>query len=307
MEQSVTKKRPMTMEGGNNITEEFVTTMEGGSCSTNNKSVEVFVSTMEDGSTTATNNNEEVFAVMLEDGSSTTKVEEIVMTIDGVSSPTTDNNNAEKFGMTVEDGTTTTTSSDNAEEFSMTLEGGSSTTTNNNNAEAFAVGCLLLIRTTFGEEFEAQVVTFDHPSNILGLMGGSKDAPLRKIRLLNADYIQDFTILGQYEDPLDPRNCYVDLNDLQAREELAIRQAEADAERIGVGVTSEAQNIFDALSKTLPVRWDKNVIVVMNEVRISSPYHSDCVIGGAPAANDRVKKVLEMLRKRLQLPCSGGQ
>ncbi|KAL5064560.1 hypothetical protein RYX36_026297, partial [Vicia faba] len=73
------------------------------------------------------------------------------------------------------------------------------------------------------------------------------------------------------------------------------------AERIGVGVSSEAHIIFDALSKTLPVHWDKTVIVVMNEVRVSSPYHSECVIDGTPAANDRVKKVLEFEIKRLQL------
>ncbi|BAT74643.1 uncharacterized protein HKW66_Vig0000800 [Vigna angularis] len=183
------------------------------------------------------------------------------------------------------------------------MEGGNS----NNNPEDLAVGCLLSIRTTLGDEFEGQVVTFDRPSNILVLQEPSKHGPRRNIRLLKANYIKEFTFLGQAEDPLDPSNCFLDLTALQAREEIAIRQAEADAERIGVGVTSEAQSIFDALSKTLPVRWDKTVIVVMNDVRVSSPYHPDSVVGGTPAANERVKKVLEFERKRLQLRSSGGQ
>ncbi|KAL0004124.1 hypothetical protein SO802_011685 [Lithocarpus litseifolius] len=115
------------------------------------------------------------------------------------------------------------------------------------------------------------------------------------------NHTEDFAV-----DPLDIKKCYLDLNSLQAREESAIRQAEAEAERRGVGVTSEAQNIFDALSKTLPVRWDKTVIVVMKEVRVSSPYLPESVSGGTPAANDRVKKVLELERKRLHAR-GGGQ
>ncbi|KAK2975074.1 hypothetical protein RJ640_029466 [Escallonia rubra] len=156
-----------------------------------------------------------------------------------------------------------------------------------NSAEEFAVGCLLSIKTTLGDEFEGQVITFDRPSNIL------------------ANYIKEFSFLGQAEDPLDLKKCYLDLNTLQSREESAIRQAELDAERIGVGVTAEAQSIFDALSKTLPVRWDKTVIVVMNEVRVSSPYLSESVTGGTPAANERVRKVLELERKRLQTRGAG--
>ncbi|PON46584.1 Anticodon-binding domain containing protein [Parasponia andersonii] len=164
------------------------------------------------------------------------------------------------------------------------------------NAEDIAVGCFLSIKTTLGDEFQAQVITFDRPSNILGSNVGSR----RNIRLLKANYIKEFYLLGQAEDPLDLKKCYLDLNSLRVREELAIRQAEADAERIGVGVTSEAQSIFDALSKTLPVRWDKTVIVVMNEVRVCSPYLPESVSGGTAAANDRVKKVVEFERKRLQ-------
>ncbi|KAF3431317.1 hypothetical protein FNV43_RR26048 [Rhamnella rubrinervis] len=194
------------------------------------------------------------------------------------------------------------------------------------NVEDLAVGCFLSIKTTLGDEFQAQVITFDRPSNILVLhilsstiqfcfilfsanprIGalGSKSGPRRNIRLLKANYIKEFSFLGQAEDPLDVKKCFLDLNSLQAREELAIRQAEAEAERIGVGVTSEAQSIFDALSKTLPVRWDKTTIVVMNEVRVSSPYLPESVSGGTAAANERVKKVIEFERKRLQSRSSG--
>ncbi|KAH0465656.1 hypothetical protein IEQ34_005759 [Dendrobium chrysotoxum] len=50
----------------------------------------------------------------------------------------------------------------------------------------------------------------------------------------------------------------------------------------------------------LPVRWDKTAIVVMDEVRVNNPYFPENVNGGTPAANERVKKVLELERRRLQ-------
>ncbi|XP_073143712.1 uncharacterized protein [Henckelia pumila] len=174
-------------------------------------------------------------------------------------------------------------------------------------SEEFAVGCILSIKTTFGEEFQAQVISFDVPSNLLILQEGMKSGvgSKRNIRLLKANYIKEFSLLGQAQDPLDVKKCFLDLTTLQSREETAVRQAEAEAERIGVGVTTEAQALFDALSKTLPVRWDKTIIVVMNDVRVSSPYLPESVTGGTPAANERVRKVLELERKRLQTrnPC----
>ncbi|CAA2934773.1 Hypothetical predicted protein [Olea europaea subsp. europaea] len=173
--------------------------------------------------------------------------------------------------------------------------------------EDFAVGCILSIKTTLEEEFQAQVIAFDRPSNLLILQEGVKSGSVskRNIRLLKANYVKEFNFLGRGEDPLDPDKCFLDLNTLQAREDSAIRQAEAEADRIGVGVTAEGQNIFDALSKTLPVCWDKTTIVVMNEVRLSPPYLPESVTGGTPPANERVRKVLELERKRLQARNAG--
>ncbi|PKA48846.1 hypothetical protein AXF42_Ash016362 [Apostasia shenzhenica] len=167
--------------------------------------------------------------------------------------------------------------------------------------EELGVGWFFSFKTTFGEEFEGQIITYDRPTEIVIIQEGtSKPEGRRNVRFLKSTYIKEVTSLRRGDDPLDAKGCLIDLAGLQAREDAALRQAEIEAERIGIGVTSEAQCIFDALSKTLPVRWDKTVIVVMDEVRVSSPYLPENVNGGTPAANERVKKVLELERRRLQ-------
>ena len=69
-----------------------------------------------------------------------------------------------------------------------------------------------------------------------------------------------------------------------------------------MGVTAEAQDIFDALARTLPCRWDGKTIVVMDDVKITTPY-KDCVgaPGGDPRAVERVQKVLATLKSKLGL------
>lgn len=56
----------------------------------------------------------------------------------------------------------------------------------------------------------------------------------------------------------------------EARERAATTEALKRATKIGVGVSSLAQEVFDALSKTLPCRWADRHIIVMDEIVIVS-------------------------------------
>ncbi|KAF9585611.1 hypothetical protein BGW38_001573 [Lunasporangiospora selenospora] len=97
-----------------------------------------------------------------------------------------------------------------------------------------------------------------------------------------------------------PSVGYVQLDKFQQREQQAVREAQLAAARIGVGVSSLGQGIFDALSKTLPCRWAKDSIVVMDEVIIAPPYEPENCKASTPSnALARVKKVLELERLRI--------
>ncbi|KAF9969986.1 hypothetical protein BGZ73_007430 [Actinomortierella ambigua] len=113
-----------------------------------------------------------------------------------------------------------------------------------------------------------------------------------------------------------PAIGYVQIDKIVQRERQAVRDAQAAAARIGVGVTSEGQEIFDALSKTyvmkimtwligdmpsLPCRWAKDSIVVMDEVIIAPPYDAENCKANASSSNSlaRVRKVLEGVKSRI--------
>ncbi|RKP04977.1 anticodon-binding domain-containing protein [Thamnocephalis sphaerospora] len=92
------------------------------------------------------------------------------------------------------------------------------------------------------------------------------------------------------------------LDRLRAREAKAIKEAHQAEARRGVGVDKEAQDIFDALSKTLPCRWHEQTIVVLDEVLVEPPYTVESCKANASSSSSlaRVKK-LEGERKRLKL------
>lgn len=64
----------------------------------------------------------------------------------------------------------------------------------------------------------------------------------------------------------------VDVLRARAEEDRGYRDRYVKYMQTGVGVTQAAQAIFNTLVKTLPCKWDHNVIVILDTVRLSPPY-----------------------------------
>jgi len=136
-----------------------------------------------------------------------------------------------------------------------------------------------------------------NPSAVLSSLPGDYHiipfAHILNIELLGAGERVEGSVPG-FDGAL-PSIAKVDLDAVRAREEATIRKIkERDAMR-GRGVSREAQEIFDALARTLPTRWHDTDIIVNDAVIISKPYTlDDC---RAPSDKQQsiphIKKVLE--------------
>ncbi|KAI9193438.1 anticodon-binding domain-containing protein [Polychytrium aggregatum] len=89
------------------------------------------------------------------------------------------------------------------------------------------------------------------------------------------------------------------------REQLNLRLEKERQLKVGVNVTPEAQQIFDAFAKTYPTTWRNDTIVVMDEVLIVPPYDTSSCKPKDKRTDDnmvaRVRKVLEGERRKLGL------
>ena len=114
--------------------------------------------------------------------------------------------------------------------------------------------------------------------------------------ILPLSALQNFSVVslpspGATAAPLPP----LDHSALQSRLEATVSRLKAEDAKKGKGVSKEAQDIFDRISRTLPTRWDGKDIVVSDLVVIEAPYRpEDCrsVTGAAKESLGRVKKVV---------------
>lgn len=162
----------------------------------------------------------------------------------------------------------------------------------------FTQGSRVEVKTTFGEELKGEVFCYDKYTDTLVLKEADDG-----LRMLSADCILGSGgVVETKKSPGDEEELpAVDMARCEAREAKAIKAAEEAAQRIGVGVTKEGQAMFDAISRTMPVRWDGTSIVVLDEVRITPPYSAADAVSSpeSKAALERVKLVIDFERAKL--------
>lgn len=167
------------------------------------------------------------------------------------------------------------------------------------------IGLVVKVKTTFGDEYEGEMFGYDTNSNCI-ILQEPEDMPNRSYRVLMLPFVENVQVLSVpsadvMQEALQKQFPAINMRKLAAREQQALQKAHENMLRIGVGVSPEAQTIFNALSRTLPCRWDKTTIIVMDEVRIQAPYTVETCSGGQQNTLQQVKRVLEGERKKLKM------
>jgi small nuclear ribonucleoprotein (snRNP)-like protein len=132
------------------------------------------------------------------------------------------------------------------------------------------VGLIVKIKTSLGEEIEGEIFSFDSNTNSVVLfdilfdmkyslignfnseLQSAKHTNIKKNwRILKTSFINEIQYVGKADTvDLELEPPPVNINKIRKQENKAIRLYQEEMSRIGVGVSEEAQEIFNALART---------------------------------------------------------
>ncbi|KAK7207395.1 anticodon-binding domain-containing protein [Myxozyma melibiosi] len=190
----------------------------------------------------------------------------------------------------------------------------------------WVVGLKVKITTALDDVIVGSVYTYCSQTNTLALIEDEIPNPskpeLKNLRIVKTSFIRDIAVVGRKTEDkavadqllqqqsngraaggpfakVQPAIGPVQIEGVVQKMKSATRSAGQSLAQRNVAVTAEAQELFDSLSKTLPIRWVNKSILVLDEVMIDPPYTPDsCHAETDSPALARIKIVVEGERKR---------
>lgn len=137
------------------------------------------------------------------------------------------------------------------------------------------LGTSIIVRTTFGDVYKGEVFCYDNgPINCLILKEMNEDNTAN-FRIFKSSIIREIEAQSLPPTVINNDLPFCEKSILAKIEHKSLAEFELKKHTIGIGVTSEAQDLYDFISKTHPkCIWRSQEIIVLG-VTISPPYKAE--------------------------------
>ncbi|XP_045170510.1 protein LSM12-like [Mercenaria mercenaria] len=171
--------------------------------------------------------------------------------------------------------------------------------------EYFSIGSIVSCTTCYQQKIQGEVMAFDLGTKMLAIkcQPSSGKHSVHDVKLVNLSYVSDVKVLKEADrDTSPPPLSNLNSQKINARLRQNIEDKKRQVNYIGVGVTPEGQKVFNAIVKTITdVKWDRQNIVVFEEVTIRPPYGlDDCKGKEGCRTLEHVKKIVQKHLKDLE-------
>ncbi|ANQ08876.1 Uncharacterized protein PCOAH_00035570 [Plasmodium coatneyi] len=164
-------------------------------------------------------------------------------------------------------------------------------------------GHVVQAKTKDGETFEGELYCYDTNMKFVVIKGEGKNGTAN-FYIIKTDIIVDIEIRRRVK-VLHYPLPQIERSLIEKIEKKALENFENIKARIGIGVTQEAQELFDFIWKTHPdCTWsNKDILVLNGEVRIKPPYGPDNCVAKNENLKNRFATVISKFRqKRNNMP-----